>query len=352
MSHPLSRLAALAIAGIAASFVVIPLASATAPGTNGSIAFRRFLDVDRTTAAIFTVRPDGTGEQQITSPGVGTTDSQPDWSPDGRLIGFERCVPNTVCAIYTVHPDGTHVRRLTAPCDASPPDIETKCADESAIAFLPDSQHVVFTRSTGLVSDEGFIEHSDLVVSDLSERHTRAVVSGPPFSGDNTGAVVSPSGHQLAYEQVNSSLSSPAGGKAVFVVGLDGRHRHRVTPWTLNAGDHPDWSPNGRWILARSNDSDSFLDSQLYVVHPNRTGLRQVTHISADTQVLSASFSPDGRRIDFAQSGDGGLPDIFTMNLHGRNVHQVTNTPQWDSAPDWGPRRCDGYGSAAVLEIR
>jgi Tol biopolymer transport system component len=341
MSHPLGRLAALAIAGITVSLTAVVPAAGTSPGDNGRIAFRRYLDVDRTTAAIFTVRPDGTGERQVTWPGAGTTDSQPDWSPDGRLIGFERCVPNTVCAIYTVHPDGTQLRRLTAPCDASPPDIETKCPDESAIAFLPDGRHVVFTRSTGLVSDEGFIEHSDLIVSDLSERHTRAVVSGAPFSGDNTGAVVSPSGRQVAYEQVNSSRSSPAEGQAVFVVDLDGRHRHRITPWALNAGDHPDWSPNGRWILARSNDNDSFLDSQLYMVHPNRTGLRQVTHISADTQLLSASFSPDGRRIDYAQTGNSGLPDIFTMNTDGADVHQVTNTPQWDSAPDWEPRPCD-----------
>jgi TolB protein len=212
------------------------------------------------------------------------------------------------------------------------------CADESAIAFLPDSHHVVFTRSTGLVSDEGFIEHSDLIVSDLHERHARAVVSSAPFSGDNTGAVVSPSGTQLAYEQVISSLGTPAGGKAVFVVDLDGRHRHRVTPWALNAGDHPDWSPNGRLILARSNDDDSFLDSQLYVAHPDGTGLRQVTHLSADTQLLSASFSPDGTRITYAQTGQGGLPDIFTMNLFGHHVRQVTATPEWDSAPDWGPR--------------
>ena len=66
--------------------------------------------------------------------------------------------------------------------------------------------------------------------------------------------------------------------------------------------------------------------------------MRQVTHASPDTMLLSASFSPDGRRIDYAQTGEGALPDIFTMNLYGVDVRQVTRTVLWDSAPDWGPR--------------
>lgn len=334
------RILAFAIAGITASLSATVPASATSPGDNGRIAFRRYLDADRTTAAIFTVQPNGTGERQITWPEAGTEDTQPDWSPNGRLLGFDRCVPDTVCAIYTVRPDGTHLTRLTAPCAATPPDIETQCADESGIAFLPDARHVVFTRSTGRVSDEGFNEHSDLVISDLAEHHAHTVIRSRPFSGENTHAVVSPDGSRLAFERHNSSTGRPAGGTAVFVVDLDGGHLHRITPWALDAGDHPDWSPDGRWILFRSNEGGGFLNSQFFLIHPDGAGLRQVTHASADTLLLSASFSPDGRRIDLAQSGLGGLPDIFTINTHGGGVRQVTRNVLWDSAPDWGPLSC------------
>ena len=162
----------IAAVALLSAFLVPTGASATTPGHNGRIAFKSYLDADRTTGAIASVRPDGTHRHQLTFPAPGTVDDQPDVSPNGRLVAFRRCVPDTVCAIYIVHSDGTRLRRLSAPCDASGPDLETKCADESEVAFLPDGRHVVFTRSTGLVRElsdgEGWIQHSDIVIRALS----------------------------------------------------------------------------------------------------------------------------------------------------------------------------------------
>ena len=219
-------------------------ASATTSGTNGPIAFRRYLDADHTTSAILSVNPDGRGERMLTHPAAGTQDTQPDWSPNGRLVAFERCQPDTVCAIYTVRANGAHLKRLSPPCTAPPPDIETVCPDESGVAFMPDGRHVVFTRSTGLVREfpdgSAFIEHSDLVIRDLSGRHSVVVLRNRPFSGDNGQAVASPDGRRLAFQRQNSPLEKPAGATAVFVVDVDGRHLHRITPYALDAGDHPD----------------------------------------------------------------------------------------------------------------
>ena len=318
-------------------------ASATTPGENGRIAFKGYLDSARSTGAIFTIRPDGSGVRQITSPPAGTADDQPDWAPDGSLIAFRRCLPDTVCAIYSVRPDGTGLRRMSPPCNATPPDIETKCADESEVAFLPDGQHIVFTRATGTVREfpngEAFIEHSDIVIRDLAGRHARVVLRSDPFSGDNVQMVSSPDGKQIAFVRSNSPLAEPAGGLAIFVMRSNGTHLRRITPWSQRAADHPDWSPDGRWILFRAPDNGDFLDSQLYVIHPDGTGLRQITHVSPDTMVLSSSFSPDGTRIVYSQTGLGGQPDIFTIRLDGQDLRQVTRTTLWESAPDWGPKR-------------
>jgi Tol biopolymer transport system component len=323
--------------------VVLPLtdAGATTPGANGAIAFKHYLDADRSTGAIVTVWPDGTHWKQVTRPSSGTVDDQPDWAPDGSLIAFRRCAPDAPCAIYTVRPDGTGLRRVTPTC--SPDADESTCADESEVAFLPDSRHVLLTRATGRVrvlSDgEGWIEHSDIVVRDLATGHDHVVRRSRPFSGDNVEMVASPTGGRIVFLRSTSPLGQPASAHALFVVRWDGTHLRRLTPWSTEAGDHPDWSPDGRWILYRAPDHGDFLDSQLYVVHPDGRGTRQVTHVPSGTRLLSSSFSPDGRRIVFGRDGRGGEPDIFTMSVHGGPVHQVTYSPRWDSAPDWGPRR-------------
>ena len=317
-------------------------AAATTAGHNGRIAFKRYLDADRSTGAIFTTSPGGGRPRQVTRPALGTVDDQPDWSPDGTLIAFRRCAPDTDCAIYTVRAGGSRLHRLSDACQAEPPEAETTCADESDVAFLPDGHRILFTRATGHVREfpggGTFIEHSDIVVRDLSGRNAHVVLASRPYAGDNVEMVASPDGTHIAFRRQNSPLTEPADGIAVFVMRSDGTALRRITPWSLRAGDHPDWSPDGRWILFRSNDDGNFLNSQLYLIHSDGTGIRQVTHLTPTTMLLSSSFSPDGKQIVYSQAGRDDQPDIFTMRLDGRHIHQVTCTPAWDSAPDWGPR--------------
>ena len=53
------------------------------PGDGGEIVFRRFLDVERTTGAIFLMNADGSRDRQLTQPLPGGLDDSPNWAPDG-----------------------------------------------------------------------------------------------------------------------------------------------------------------------------------------------------------------------------------------------------------------------------
>jgi Tol biopolymer transport system component len=311
---------------------------ATAPGANGLIAFKRHLDAERSTGAIFTIDPSGKGELQLTRPEAGVVDDQPDWSPDGSLLVFHRSgIPYS---LYTVRPDGSELTKLSPPCTAtSLSEFEATCEDGSGASFLPDGKRVVYTRAMGKVREfPGYgsqIEHSDIVVRDVNGANLQVLIRSRSYAGDFLYPAFAPDGSQFVYVRSNSPLTKPAGGHALFVARADGSGQRRITPWSLDAGDGPDWSPDGRLIVFRS-PSSSFEGSQIYVVRPDGTGLRQLTRFKAGTSVLSYSFSPDGKWITFSKSGRGGEPDIFVMRANGKDVRPVTRTALWDSAPDWG----------------
>jgi TolB protein len=335
---------ALTLLGVVAAVgvgVLVSNAKATSPGKNGEIAFKRYLDGGRSTGAIFSIDANGKSERQITRPETGVVDDQPDWSPDGSLLVFHRSVPDRPFAIYTVKPDGSDLTRLSPPCSASGPDIETKCEDGAWGTFLPDGKHVVYTRATGKVRhfpNWDQIEHSDIVVRDVNGANPRVLIRSRPYAGDYESPVFSPDGSRFVYVRSNSPLAKPPRTHALFVVRADGSRQRRITPWSLDAGDNPDWSPDGRLIVFRSPAS-SFEGSQVYVVRSDGTGLQQLTRFEPGTSVLSYSFSPDGKWITFSKSGRGGQPDIFVMRADGTEIRPVTRTVLWDSAPDWGPVR-------------
>src|SRR4051812_7512291 len=78
-----------ALSGSAASRAHARISSTlTAPGTNGRIAFRRWLDSSQSTGAIFTAEASGKNQRQVTRPESGAEDGNPDWSPDGSLLAF------------------------------------------------------------------------------------------------------------------------------------------------------------------------------------------------------------------------------------------------------------------------
>jgi hypothetical protein len=37
-------------------------------------------------------------------------------------------------------------------------------------------------------------------------------------------------------------------------------------------------------------------------------------------------------------TGKGELPDLYVTRRDGSDLSPLTRTPEWESAPDWGPR--------------
>ena len=147
--------------------------------------------------------------------------------------------------------------------------------------------------------------------TDLNGQNRQTVVQSTPFQGDYNVAAYSPDGTRLVYERHNSGFSSPQFKSALFVVDVATGVQRQITSWDLDAGDNPDWSPDGKWIVFR-------------------------THVNTDEGCQIDVIHPDGTQITLGtDNGLGTNPDVYVINVDGSDLHAIETNPLWDSATDW-----------------
>jgi dipeptidyl aminopeptidase/acylaminoacyl peptidase len=123
--------------------------------------------------------------------------------------------------------------------------------------------------------------------------------------GSASSPSFSPDGSQIAF------LSNMSGVPQVWVVPAKGGYPQMVT-----SGDDPvealAWSPTGEWI-AVSIAPGGGLNSQVWVVRPDGTGLRMITEGGSVNNWLGG-WTPDGKSIALASSRRN--PDSMDAWLH------------------------------------
>lgn len=303
----------------------------------GRIAFRRFLDEARTSAALFTMSTDGTDEHQVTDPPTGARDALPNWSPDGTMLAFQREFDSKPYEMYVVGADGTAERQVNPTC---PPDVAaSEICEETDPAWSPDGLLLAFSWPQGsirLVNGVDTIEARGIAVvrPDGSDPHLLTQTQRPTDAEDE-GPAWSPDGSQIAFVRLNIT-AEPQDMRAVFVMNADGTGERQITPWSLNAADI-DWSPDGSLISFRSEEPGTDFVGNLYTVTPDGSSLLRLTDHEDGTQVLASSFSPDSEWLVFAMTGVGDVPDLYVVRTDGSDLAPLTSTPLWESAPDWSP---------------
>jgi TolB protein len=320
--------------------------SATTALPAGLIAFRRYTDAAHNTGAIFTISTDGSDERQITQPPSDFVDDHPDFSPDGKQIAFERCqegdgggdaVVSTFkpCTVWTIPTAGGDPKQITFRCRLDP-------CDARSPAWAPDGKLVV-TLDQGPVKTfgDGFnvLEQSAAEEMDPATHKQRTIYRRDKWEGEVATPAVSANGRTLLYSRRNSTRAKPALTNGLFAVGRDGNGNHQVAPYKLGGGDHPVFTADGK-VLFRSHEENEALQSQLYTVGVDGTGLRRITSFPDGTLVLSTSVSPDGRWIVLGTKPDraDGDADVAVIAADGSGDPQLlVSSKDWESAPDWSP---------------
>ena len=211
--------------------------------------------------------------------------------------------------IYVMNADGSGVRQLT----------HTTVHEFDPI-WSPDGKRIAFSRLD---------ETGDFDVIVINVDGSGAInLTNNDVVHDFAGAW-SPDGKRIAF------ASNRDGDDEIFIMNVDGSG---VTQLTTNDGarDFPTaWSSNGKQILFQS-DRDG--DTDLYTMNADGSGVRQLTNDPASDEGDHAGWSPDGQRIVFSSTRDGGDLDIFTMNADGSGVTQLThNDFIADDDPVWSP---------------
>jgi Tol biopolymer transport system component len=305
------------------------VAAAPAP-INGRIAFQAQVGRD---GQVFTIRPDGTGQTQVTDlrtddPGPGAY--EPSWSPDGSRIAFNTATRFTAplftrVNVFTIGSDGSDLTEL-------PLAVRNFNGDPS---YSPDGKQISFDQDVG--RSAGGTVHGIFIADADGSDARRLTTSFATKEGFDTESQWSPDGTTIAFTRVKNERKA-----AIFTIHTDGSGLTQLTPYKLDAAS-PDWSPDGSTLAFNSYwDSPGGKAARVFTMRPDGSEMTAITSDEHGTVFsFRPSWSPDGTRVVFARAAPRGKHSfrlqLFTMRPNGGGVEQLTHMPEaFPVNPDWG----------------
>jgi Tol biopolymer transport system component len=283
--------ATVAVVGI----VALGLGARAGRSPEPRIAFQRFF---KGQSHILTVRSDGTELQRVSHP-TGRSEN-PEFSPDGRLLAYERSF-----SIYVASFDGTD-RRLVVRNGFEP-------------IWSPDGNKLAFTRYR--VDTDVAIFSVGLDGTELRELTNGSINYMPAWS---------PDGSKIAFVR-DRDLPQ------IWVMNEAGSAKTRLTRAPGKEDSVPEWSPDGTKVLFTRYKSYGrrCLRSDIFVI---KTDGRRATNLTRTCRrrEFGGRWSPDGSKIAFTRGTEHGA-QIFAMNANGTGVRRLTDGPGRNDLPEWSP---------------
>jgi TolB protein len=227
-----------------------------------------------------------------------------EWSPDGKLAVVYSTADK---AIYLADPTTGELQACLS-CDLE----RAKVA-----AFSPQGDVVAVGDSQGLA----------IVKVDGSGSRRLTSIPSPDWMG------WSPDGKRLA-------LSAAGKQWRIYIVPVSEGTYTRLSDDVIGDAFAPEWSPDGNSIAFHLLDSDGY---HLMMMSSDGSGVRKIVDWRTSLEIFDPGlawppqWSPDGKKIAFASLSSGGDSDIFTINVDGSGLVNLTNSPGQDLDPVWSP---------------
>jgi TolB protein len=178
-------------------------AHATVRGKNGRVAYRRYLNQAQTRGAIFTITRKGTGLRQLTDPRRGIITDEPDWSPNGRWIVYQRESARTgFSRLFKMRRDGSKRKYLSRKC-------RRFCGDGYA-AWSPGGKRLALQRESCGTGSNNLIA---VYVMRANGTHARRITQKSATCAtshryEDHAPAWAPSGNRLAFERLDHGEKS------------------------------------------------------------------------------------------------------------------------------------------------
>jgi len=271
-----------------------------------------------------TVNSDGSGFKLLDNPDQGLFLGCGNWSPDMARVsseGFGVTDPARN-GIYTMRSsDGRGLFRVTS----------NPGGDDNPWGYSPDGSKILFSRIVpgclGAACDNGDVFVVNIDGTGLRQLNPTSIRAACCSAG------WSPDGGRVVFAGIFKSSTGSGSQSAVFVVNVDGTGLHQLTPDGLGARQ-PQWSPDGQLIAFNNESRQSGL--QIFVVHPDGSGLARVTDPTNGDFSFEPVWSPDSTRLLFSRFHPQGVENLWIANADGTGLTEVANTDGFEEPAGWG----------------
>jgi Tol biopolymer transport system component len=313
-------------AGLLAVLAAVLLPATAGAALPGTVAWMRE-DFENNDNELYLARADGsTGPVALTrasdhdpahcfegSCGAGNAQ----WLPDGSRLIFDASW-NELVSLWTIKPDGTD------------PQQEPQINEIDGVPGISnDGTLVVFEGSSPDGSQEG------IYIKPLGAATATRLTTDPATYYD-TNPDLSPDNSRVAFQRVYNNSDRVE----IWLMNADGTGLHRLLSSGRRWGD-PYFSPDGSKILVQIYDerANQGRNSNEYVMNPDGTNLRPLTHEPWGGFAFSGDWSPDGKHIVYMRfrQGDENI-SVRSMDANGNDEGVIADCDfvAFCDNPSWG----------------
>lgn len=237
----------------------------------------------------------------------GAFDADPLFSADGSQVTFVSSRDGNK-EDYLMNADGSNVRRMT-----------DHPATDAFPLLSPDGTQMVFdSNRVG--------ENTDIYLKNVNDDLPPVKITDLPSNEEHRGHCWSPDGTKMV-------ITSDRSGKSnVYVTDVEPYAAQVILSDDSADLQYPSFSRDASKLVYQARTDDGRFAIRLHDMDEKSDRNVFSTETNVANLALSPVFSPDGLRVAFTNK-TGGNSEIFTMNLDGTGLVNLTNNDASDSTP-------------------